>query len=85
MNDIEKKTSPCIGVCEYEEVADGDVEKTCKGCSRTAEEIEEWFFATENRRKEILKKCQQRKREEEYKKELTVVNRTAKMLRQSNQ
>ena len=77
----EKKTSPCIGVCEYEEVADGDVEKTCKGCSRTAEEIEEWHLATEDRRKEILKSCQQRKRQEEYKKDLTVLLRTTRILK----
>jgi predicted Fe-S protein YdhL (DUF1289 family) len=77
--------SPCIGVCEYAENTERDLERTCKGCSRTAEEIEEWFVASDERRKEILKSCQQRKREEEYKKELTVVNRTAKMLRQSNQ
>jgi predicted Fe-S protein YdhL (DUF1289 family) len=77
--------SPCVGICEYTEVTKDDIERFCRDCKRTAEEIEEWYYATEDRRKQILKSCQQRKREEEYKKELTVVNRTAKMLRQSNQ
>ena len=71
--------SPCLGVCEYAEITERDLERTCKGCSRTAEEIEEWFLATDERRKEILKKCQQRRLEQEYKKDLTLLKRIFKI------
>lgn len=40
--------SICTKVCEYEE--DG---MTCKGCHRTAEEITEWYYANQERKREI--------------------------------
>ena len=82
MSDIK---SPCVSVCEYTEIIKDDIEKVCRGCKRTAEEIEEWYFATDDRRKEILKNCQQRKVEEEYRKDLLSDKRTDKILKQSNQ
>lgn len=72
--------SPCVGICEYAEVTKDNVEKICKGCARTAEEIEEWFHASASRKEEILKSSRERKFEEEYKKDLTVTIRTAKIL-----
>ena len=52
--------SICRKVCEYE--VDRQV---CKGCGRTAEEITEWFYATQERKKEIAKAA--RTRTKEYK------------------
>ena len=78
MQDIIK--SPCIGVCQYAEISEKDIERVCRGCSRTAEEIEEWFLATEERRKQIIKNCSARKLEEEYKKDLTSLKRIFKII-----
>lgn len=72
--------SPCIGVCEYAEITEGELERTCKGCSRTAEEIEEWFLATEERRDEIVNNCKKRKLDEEYKKEVKSLTRIFKVV-----
>jgi predicted Fe-S protein YdhL (DUF1289 family) len=72
--------SPCIGVCEYAEITEGELERTCKGCSRTAEEIEEWFLATEERRKEIVNNCKKRKLDEDCKKEVASISRIFKVV-----
>ena len=73
--------SPCIGVCRYEENTERDIERTCEGCSRTPEEIEEWYRASEGRRKEILHTIEKRKFDKEYKKDLTILLRTSKIHR----
>ena len=75
---MNRVSSPCIGVCEYEEITERDIERTCKGCARTAEEIEEWFLATEERRIEIIEACKARKLENEYKKEVGLITRIFK-------
>jgi len=49
--------SICIKVCEYE--TDRQV---CKGCGRTAEEITEWFTATQDRKREIARTARARSR-----------------------
>jgi predicted Fe-S protein YdhL (DUF1289 family) len=49
-----KVQSPCVGVCEFEDSTKQDIERICRGCRRTDEQIEEWFFASEERKKEIL-------------------------------
>ena len=59
MQDIVK--SPCIGVCQYAEISEKDIERVCRGCGRTAEEIEEWFTASQTRKREIIKACEKRK------------------------
>jgi predicted Fe-S protein YdhL (DUF1289 family) len=41
--------SPCIKVCT---IKDG----ICVGCHRTETEIREWFYATDERKEEILKR-----------------------------
>lgn len=53
--------SYCKGICEYE---DSTAElKICKGCGRTAEEITEWFYATEQRKREIVQAVRKRNKE----------------------
>ena len=52
--------SPCVNVCEYAEVTKEDIERICRGCGRTAEEITEWYFANSDRRKEIVKSAKER-------------------------
>lgn len=58
--------SICRKVCEYEEDGKGSYrrneEKTCRGCGRTASEIEEWFTASKERKVDIAKAARQRKR-----------------------
>jgi predicted Fe-S protein YdhL (DUF1289 family) len=41
--------SPCIKVCI---IQDGK----CIGCHRTQDEVREWFYATDERKEEILKR-----------------------------
>lgn len=56
--------SICRKVCEYEE--DRDTQRTdeapnvCRGCGRTAQEIEEWYYATRERKVEIAKTARAR-------------------------
>lgn len=50
--------SICRKVCEYE-----DAERVCRGCGRTAEEIEEWFYAGKERKVEIAKAVRERTKE----------------------
>ena len=45
--------SPCIDKC----YTDG---YKCPGCGRTNDEVQEWFYAEEPRRKEILEECVKR-------------------------
>ena len=52
--------SPCIGICEYAELTKEDIERICRGCGRTTEEITEWYHATEERRKEIIQAAKER-------------------------
>jgi len=47
--------SICTKVCEYE-----DTKRICRGCGRTAEEIEEWFYANKERKIEIAKVARKR-------------------------
>lgn len=50
--------SPCIGICEY---AKENEKRICRGCGRTAEEITEWFKASNERKVEIKVSAQKRK------------------------
>jgi predicted Fe-S protein YdhL (DUF1289 family) len=47
--------SICRKVCKYE-----DDQRICTGCGRTAEEITEWFYATQERKREIAKAARSR-------------------------
>jgi predicted Fe-S protein YdhL (DUF1289 family) len=50
--------SICTKVCEYE-----DDQRICRGCGRTAEEITEWFYATQERKREIAKTARKRSKD----------------------
>lgn len=50
--------SICRKVCEYE-----DDQRICRGCGRTAEEITEWFYATQERKREIAKTARKRSKD----------------------
>lgn len=52
----------CTGVCEYDDDKE-NLERICRGCGRTAEEITEWFYATKERKIEIAKAARQRSKE----------------------
>ena len=54
--------SICRKVCEYDTEGPNrsDEEKTCRGCGRTSAEIEEWFYATKERKVEIAKAARKR-------------------------
>ena len=54
MSDDSEFSTPCIGVCQY------DNEDICRGCFRTLDEISNWALMTEEERKEIMKKLNQR-------------------------
>jgi predicted Fe-S protein YdhL (DUF1289 family) len=54
--------SPCTGVCTYAETTKEDIERICRGCGRTAEEIEDWYTATDTRKNEIIKAAEARKK-----------------------
>jgi len=50
--------SICTKVCKYE-----DDQRICTGCGRTAEEITEWFYATQERKREIAKTARKRSKD----------------------
>ena len=54
MSDDNEFSTPCIGVCQY------DNEDICRGCFRTLDEISNWALMTEEERKEIMKKLDER-------------------------
>ena len=54
MGDDSEFSTPCIGVCQY------DNEDICRGCFRTLDEISNWALMTEDERKEIMKKLDER-------------------------
>jgi predicted Fe-S protein YdhL (DUF1289 family) len=55
--------SPCIGVCSYGETTQNEKnsERICSGCGRTAEEITEWYKASNERKLEIKISAEKRK------------------------
>jgi len=53
MSDAEPR-SPCISVCALDE---NDI---CMGCYRSAEEITDWFMATDQQKRETLRRAQER-------------------------
>jgi predicted Fe-S protein YdhL (DUF1289 family) len=53
--------SPCIGVCEYGKNTEEVFERVCRGCGRTAKEIEEWYYAINERKREIIEESRKRK------------------------
>lgn len=47
--------SPCVSVCALDE---NDI---CVGCYRSGQEITDWFMADNERKREILALCEQRR------------------------
>ena len=47
--------SPCISVCALDE------RDVCMGCYRTATEITDWFMATPEQKREILRRSEARR------------------------
>lgn len=47
--------SPCISVCVLDE---NDV---CEGCFRTAAEITDWVMVSDDEKRDILRRCQERR------------------------
>lgn len=48
--------SPCISVCVL------DDEDICMGCYRSAEEVTDWFMATDEQKRDVLRKARERMR-----------------------
>ena len=46
--------SPCISVCVLD---DADI---CMGCYRSAAEITDWFMATDEQKREVLRRARER-------------------------
>jgi len=53
MSDTTPK-SPCISICVLD---DDDV---CMGCYRSAQEITDWFMASDEQKDEVLRKARER-------------------------
>jgi predicted Fe-S protein YdhL (DUF1289 family) len=53
MSDNEPR-SPCISVCVLD---DDDI---CMGCYRSAAEITDWFMATDEQKREVLRRARER-------------------------
>lgn len=49
--------SPCIGQCGVNE------DDICMGCYRSGLEIAKWFQSSEDEKREIIGRCEQRKQE----------------------
>ncbi len=48
--------SPCTSQCFYDQVKD-----QCTSCFRTLEEIGSWYTSSEDQKREVLKKCKERR------------------------
>ena len=48
--------SPCIGICQIDLCS-----RYCKGCYRTIDEISEWYFATDDEKKQIINAIEERR------------------------
>ena len=46
--------SPCISVCVLD---DNDI---CMGCYRSAEEVADWFMASDEQKRDVLRKARER-------------------------
>jgi predicted Fe-S protein YdhL (DUF1289 family) len=53
MSDPEPR-SPCISVCVLDE------KDICTGCYRSADEITDWFMASDEQKREVLRRARER-------------------------
>lgn len=51
----EEIRSPCISVCVLDE---NDI---CMGCFRSAQEVTDWFMASDDEKQDILRRVEQRR------------------------
>lgn len=56
----EEVASPCVSICVLNE------EDICLGCFRSAEEITDWFMASNEEKQHILSRAGERRRELGY-------------------
>jgi len=54
MSDVEPQ-SPCISVCLL------DKNDICTGCFRSADEITDWFMASAEQKREVLRRARERR------------------------
>lgn len=47
--------SPCVSICALDE------DDICQGCYRSAEEITDWFMASDEDKRAILERAEQRR------------------------
>ena len=50
----QEPASPCISVCVL------NMDDICTGCYRSAEEVTDWFMASAEAKREILRRAQER-------------------------
>lgn len=56
MSDADPR-SPCISVCVLDE------NNICIGCYRSADEITDWFMASDDQKREVLRRARERMQE----------------------
>lgn len=56
MNDAEPK-SPCVSICVLSE------DDICQGCFRSADEITDWFMASNEEKQAVLERAAKRREE----------------------
>lgn len=53
----ERVNSPCVSICVL------DPNDICQGCFRSADEITDWFALDDDSKREILKRCEERRQD----------------------
>ena len=59
---MKKPVSPCNDICRYEKV---NGEPRCISCFRTYEDLNNWFYMTDENRRERIKQIKKDRREYE--------------------
>jgi predicted Fe-S protein YdhL (DUF1289 family) len=59
MSEVRELASPCISVCLLDE------KDVCLGCYRTADEITDWFMASQAEKRMILERARDRRLEDD--------------------
>ena len=52
----ERVASPCVSICVLDE------KDVCEGCYRHADEIVDWLVFSEDEKREVLKRCEERRK-----------------------
>lgn len=56
--------TPCVNICRYQEV---DGEPRCVSCFRTYEDLEKWFYMTDEERKTRIRQIKKERKTYENK------------------